>query len=83
MKQGHYPLVVQGNLGCHESVVRLIVFIFQRWRTNVLFQRLDHGRIIMAQDVKFQQIVINGMVVKVGGDDVRRHIIGRMLYRSK
>ena len=37
----------------------------------------------MAQDVKFQQIVINGMVVKVGGDDVRRHIIGRMLYRSK
>ena len=83
MKQGHYPLVVQRNLGCHESVVRLIVFIFQRWRTDVLFQRLDHGRIIMAQDVKFQQIVINGMVVKVGGDDVRRHIIGRMLYRSK
>ena len=37
----------------------------------------------MAQDVKLQQVVVNGMVVKVGGDDVCRHIIGRMLYRGK
>ena len=31
----------------------------------------------------FKQVVVDGMIVKVGCDNVRRHIVGRMLYRSK
>ena len=37
----------------------------------------------MPQNVQLQQVVVNGVIVKMGGDDVRGHIVGRMLHRCK
>ena len=49
---------------------------------NVL-QEADHGRIIMSENIQLQKIVIDRMIIKMGGDDIRRHIIRRMLHRRK
>ena len=48
-----------------------------------VYMRQDHGRIIMSQNIQFQQIVVNGVVVEVGGNNSALHIIGRMLHRCK
>ena len=37
----------------------------------------------MSQNVQFEQVVIDGVIVEVSGHDVRIHIVGRMLYRRK
>ncbi len=37
----------------------------------------------MPQDIQLQQVMVDGMVVKMRGHDIRRHIISRMLHRSK
>ena len=37
----------------------------------------------MAQDVQLQQVVVDGMIVKMGGDDIRTGIICRVLHRRK
>ncbi len=37
----------------------------------------------MSENIKFQKVVVYGMVIKMCGDDIRRHIIRRMLYRCK
>ncbi len=49
---------------------------------NIL-QHTDHGRIVVSQYIKFQQVVVNGVVVKMGSDNRCFHIIGRMLHRCK
>ncbi len=37
----------------------------------------------MPKDVQLQQVVVNGMVVKMRGDNIGRHIVGRMLDGRK
>ena len=37
----------------------------------------------MSQNVQLEQVMVDGMVVKMGRDDVRRHIVGRMLDGRK
>ena len=37
----------------------------------------------MAQNVQLQQVVVDGVIIKVGGDGIRGHIIGGMLYRRE
>ena len=37
----------------------------------------------MSEDIQFQQVVIDRMVVEMGRRDIRRHIVRRMLYRRK
>ena len=37
----------------------------------------------MSQNIELQQIVINGMIVKMRRDDIRRHIIRRVLHRRE
>ena len=37
----------------------------------------------MPQYIQLQQILIDGVVIKMGGDDIRIHIIGRVLYRRE
>ena len=83
MKQRHYILIIQRNIRCHELMIRLIILIIHSRRTNVFFQRLNHGRIIMPQNIQLQQVMINGMVIKVSCNNVRLRIISRMLHRCK
>ncbi len=37
----------------------------------------------MSQYVKLQQVMVNGVVIKMGGNRIRGHIIGRMLHRGE
>ena len=37
----------------------------------------------MPENVQLQQVVVDGMVVKMGRDDIRRHIVGRVLDRRE
>ena len=37
----------------------------------------------MSQYIQLQQVVIDGMVVKMGGNNIGCRIIGRMLHRSE
>ena len=37
----------------------------------------------MSQNIQLQQVGINGMVIKMGCDDIAVHIVGRMLHRGK
>ncbi len=83
MEQGNHPLIVQRDIRCHKLIVRLIIFIFHGRRTDILLQGLNHRRVIMPQDIKLQQVVVNGMVVKMGGHDIRIHVVRRMLHRRK
>ena len=80
MEQRDYPLIVQRNLCGDKFIVCLIIFILHRRGTDILLQRFDHRRIIMAQDIQF---VVDGMIVEMSGHDIRIHIICRMLYRRK
>ena len=57
--------------------------ILNRINANQVLEHTYHGRIIVPQDIQLQQVVVNGMVVKVGGHRGGGHIIGRVLYRGK
>ena len=48
-----------------------------------VLQHTDHGRIVVSQNIELEQVVVDRMIVKVGRDDVGRHIIGRVLHGSK
>ena len=37
----------------------------------------------MPQNIQLQQVVVNLVIIKMRRNNIRRHIIGRMLYRSK
>ncbi len=37
----------------------------------------------MPENVQFQQVMVNGMVFKMGGNNIGGHIVGRMLDRGK
>ena len=37
----------------------------------------------MAQDIQLQQVMVDGVIVKMGGDDIRTGIICRVLHRRK
>ena len=82
VKQRKYFFIIQRNL-CRIKRILVIVLILQRIRCNVLLQSTDHGRIIMPQNVKFQKVVVNGMVIKMSRNNIRSHIICRVLYRCK
>ncbi len=48
-----------------------------------VLEHADHGGIIVSQDVQLQQVVVDGMVIKMGGDRGCGGVVGRMLYRGK
>ena len=68
-KQRHNISLIQGNSPCAD--------------TGQVFQHTDHSRIIVTQYIKFQKISINGMIIKMCGNDIAVHIIGWMLDRCK
>ena len=37
----------------------------------------------MSENIQFQKVVVDGMIIKMGGDNIGRHIICRMLDRGK
>ena len=37
----------------------------------------------MSENIEFQQVVVDGMVIEMGRDRLRGHIVRRMLYRGK
>ncbi len=48
-----------------------------------VLQMANHGRHIVSQDVQLQQVLVDGVIVKVGRDDIGLHIVGRMLHRAE
>ena len=82
MEQLDHLLVVQRDF-CGNKRMFFIVLIVHGIRSNVILKSTDHGRIIVSEDIQFQQVVVNGMVVKMCCDDPALHIVSRMLYRSK
>ena len=65
-ENGHGTLVIQGNgFGIHAGHV---------------LHHADHGGVIMAQHIQLQQILLHGVVFKMGGDLIGIGIIGRMLH---
>ena len=54
-----------------------------RIQAGQVLQHTDHGRIIVSENIQLQQVVVDGVVIKMGRDDVRGHIVGRMLHRRK
>ena len=69
LKQRHDVLVIQWN--------------GLRIQAGQVLQHTNHGRIIVSQNVQLQQVVVDGVVIKMGGNDVRGHIVGGMLNGSK
>ena len=63
------------------------VFVIERNGLGVdagqILQPPDHGGIIVSQNIQLQQVGINGMVIKMSGDNIAVHIVGRVLDRSK
>ncbi len=48
-----------------------------------VLEHTDHGGIIVSQNIQLQQVVVNGVVVKVGRDGLGGHIVGRVLHRGE
>ena len=69
LEQRHHLLVIQGDLRGIQS--------------GQVLQHTDHGGIIVSQNVQLQQVMVNGVVVKVGGHRIRGHIVRGMLHRGK
>ena len=63
------------------------LFAVKRDLLGILFgqilQHTDHGRIIVSQNIKLQKVSVNGMIVKMRGNDVAVFVICRMLYRCE
>ena len=82
MEQLDHLLVVKRDF-CGNKRMFFIVLIVHGIRSNVILKSTDHGRIIVSEDIQFQQVMINGVVIKMRRDDPALHIVSRMLYRSK
>ena len=82
-KKPHYTWIIQWNIGRFKYIIHSIVFVVHCIGIDQLFQRFDHGRIIMSKNIQFQKVVVDGMIIKMGGDNIGRHIICRMLDRGK
>ena len=48
-----------------------------------ILQLPDHGRRIVPQNIQLQQVLIDRMIIKMCRDNVRFHVVGRMLYRTE
>ena len=57
--------------------------ILNRIQSRKILQHTDHRRIIVSENIKLQQVVVDGVVIEMRRDRLRRHIIRRMLYRGK
>ena len=57
--------------------------ILNRIQSCEILQHTDHRRIIVSENIKLQQVVVDGVVIEMRRDRLRRHIIRRMLYRGK
>ena len=42
-----------------------------------------HGGVVVPQHIQLQQVVLHGVVFKVGGDDVRMGVVRRVLHRAE
>ena len=68
-KKRHHVLLIQRDLFGVQS--------------GKVFQHTDHGGIIVSQNIQFQKVSVNGMVVEMCGDDIAVLIICRMLHRRE
>ncbi len=69
LKQRHDLRAVQRNI--------------RRVQSRQILQHTDHGRIIVSENIQFQQVMIDGMIVKMRGHGRRSHIVGRPLDRRE
>ena len=69
MEQGQYLLIVQTNS--------------RRIYPGNILKHTDHGRIIVSENIQLQQVMVNGMIIKMRCYCPGRLVIGRMLYRRK
>ena len=55
----------------------------QRIRTRHVLQLTDHGRHIVAENIQFQQVRIDFMVIEMGCNNIGGRIVCRMLNRTE
>ena len=70
LEQAHNLLAVQRD-------------VVNRINPSQILKHSDHGGIIVSQNVQLQQVVVNGVIVKMGCNGGGGHIVGRVLHRSK
>ena len=71
----------QTNEQLHDALI--VQRKLNRIHARDVLQHSDHRRIIVSQNVELQQVVVNGMIVKMRCDNRRCHIVGRVLHRRK
>ena len=63
------------------------IFIIQRNRLRIqsgqIFQTTNHRRIIMTENIKFQQVMVDGMVLKMCCNNIGCCVVRRMLDRRE
>ena len=52
---------------------------FLRVHPGQILEHFDHGGVVVPQHIQLQEVVLHGVVFKVGGDDVRMGIVRRVL----
>ena len=57
----------------------ILLFI---WSSNILKVLIEGGHIV-SENIQFEDGIMEGMEVEVGGDNVRIRVIRRMLHRSE
>ena len=82
MEQLDHLLVIQGDL-CGNKRIVSIIFIVHGVRCNIVLQSTDHGRIIVSEDIQFQEVMVNGVIIKMSCNDPALHIVCRVLDRRE
>ena len=56
---------------------------FQWVRTRHVLKLTDHGRHIVTENIELQKVLVDFVVIEMGCDNIRVHIVCRMLNRTK
>lgn len=48
-----------------------------------VFEHLDDGRVIVAEDIELDETAADGVIIEVGRDGAAVHVVGRMLNRRE
>ena len=63
--------------------VRVVERDFAGVDAGQVLEHADHGRVIVAEHVELEEVVLHAVVFKMGGDDVAVRIVGGVLHRAE
>ena len=65
------------------DLLRIQWNILNRVESRQILQHTNHGRIIVSENIEFQQVVVDRVVIEMRRDGTCRHIVRRVLHRCK